>query len=143
MATIEESINIKRPVDKVFSYTLDIKSWPKWFSSLTEAEQTSSGQVGIGTTFTTTNQGMGMKVKFTGKVTGYEPYKTWSKELVNRNTIYNIRYYFDSIEGGTKVTQQFDIKLSGFMKLFSSMLVKPTRKQMKVSLNNLKGILET
>ena len=143
MAIIEESINIKSPVNKVFLYTVEIKSWPKWFSLIIEAEQTSQGQVGIGTTFTATNKGMGMKVKFTGKVTGYEPYKTWSKELVNRNTIYNIRYNFDSIEGGTKVTQQFDIKLSGFMKLFSSMIVKPTRKQMKVALNNLKGILES
>ena len=72
MAIIGESINIKSPVNKVSLYTLDIKSWPKWFSSITDATQTSQGQVGIGTTFTVTNKGMGMKVKVTGKVTGYE-----------------------------------------------------------------------
>ena len=142
MAIIEESISIKCPADKAFVYTTDVKSWPKWFISITGAEQTSQGQFGIGTTFKATSKGMGMKVKLTGKVTGYEPNKTWSKEFGTRNTIYNIRYSFDSIEGGTKVAQQFDIKLSGFMKLFSSMFINSTHKQMKVALTNLKNILE-
>jgi uncharacterized protein YndB with AHSA1/START domain len=142
MPTIEESIAIKRPIEKVFLYTLDIKSWPKWFTSVSNTERTSQGQFGVGTTVTAIGKGMGMKVKMIGKVTGYEPNKTWSKEFGTRNTIYNIRYSFDSIEGGTKVTQQFDIKLSGFMKLFSSTFANSTRKRMKVALNNLKNILE-
>jgi len=143
MPLIEESIDIKRPVDKVFAYTLDIKSWPKWFSSLTEAEQTSQGQFGIGTTFKATSKGMGLKVKLAGKVTGYEQNKTWDKEFGTRSTTTKVHYSFEPIEGATKVTQQFDIKLSGFMKLFSSMFVRSTHKQMKVALNNLKSILET
>jgi hypothetical protein len=142
MATLEESINIKRPLDKVFTYTLDVKSWSKWFTSVTDTEQTSQGQFGIGTTYKATSKGMGMKIKLTGKVTGYELNKMWSKEFGTQNTIYNIRYSFDSIEGGTKVIQQFDIKLSGFMKLFSSMFANSTRKQTKVALSNLKRILE-
>ena len=142
MAVIEESINIMRPVDKVFAYTLDVKSWPKWFSSITEAEQTSHEPVGIGTTFKWINHGMGMKTKMTGKITGYEPVKTWSKEFGTRNLNVQVRYSYKPIEGGTKVTQQFDIKLSGFIKLFSSMFVNSTHKQMKVALNNLKSILE-
>jgi hypothetical protein len=143
VAIIEESINIKSPVNKVFLYTLEIKSWPKWFSSITEAKQTSQGEVGIGTTFTATNKGMGMKVKMTGKVIGYELNKTWSKELIAPSLNTKVRYSFDSIEGVTKVTQQFDVKLSGLMKLFTAMFANSTRKQMKVALNNLKGILES
>ena len=142
MATIKESINIKRPVDNVFAYTLDVKSWPKWFSTLIEAEQTSQGQFGIGTTFTATSKGMGLKTKMTGKITGYEQNKTWDKELGTRSLAINVHYSFDSVEGDTKLTQKFDIKLSGFMKLFSSMFASYMHKQMKVELNNLKGILE-
>ena len=142
MAIIEESIDIKRPVDKVFAYTTDIKSWPKWFSSVIESEQTSQGQIGVGATFRLTNRGMGLKVKMTGKVTGYEPNKTWSKEFGTRSLIIKARYSFDSIEGGTKVTLQYDMKISGFMKLFSAMFVSSTRKQMKAALKNLKSVLE-
>lgn len=41
MTRIEESVEIKLPVDKVFAYTTDAKSWPKWQSIIPEAEQTS------------------------------------------------------------------------------------------------------
>ena len=51
MARIEESVEIKRPADKVFAYTTDAKSWTKWQSTFPEAEQTSQGAVGVGTTF--------------------------------------------------------------------------------------------
>ena len=42
MARIEESIEIKHPVDKVFAYTTDAKNWPKWQSFIPEAEQRES-----------------------------------------------------------------------------------------------------
>jgi hypothetical protein len=74
MARIEESIEIKRSVDKVFVYTTDAKSWPV-ASSISEAEQTSQGQIGIGTTFKGTNRMMGLRVKWAAKVTEYEPNK--------------------------------------------------------------------
>jgi crotonobetainyl-CoA:carnitine CoA-transferase CaiB-like acyl-CoA transferase len=51
MARIEESVEIKRPVDKVFAYTTEAKSFPKWQSTIPEAEQTSQGPVCVGTTF--------------------------------------------------------------------------------------------
>jgi uncharacterized protein YndB with AHSA1/START domain len=38
MATIKESVEIKLPADRVFAYTTDAKSWPKWQSMLPEAE---------------------------------------------------------------------------------------------------------
>jgi hypothetical protein len=142
MAIFEESVNIKCPVDKAFAYTTDIKSWPIWFSSLTEATQTSQGQFGIGTTFTVTSKAMGLKTRMTGKITGLDPNKTWDKEFGTRSLAVKVRYSHDFIDGNTKVTQHFDIKLTGFLKLFSSMFAKSVQKQAKVALNNLKGILE-
>ena len=51
MAIIEETVEIKSPVDKVFAYVADAKSWPKWHASMLKANQTSSWQMGVGTTF--------------------------------------------------------------------------------------------
>ena len=45
MARIEESVEIKRPPDKVFAYTTDARTWTKWQSTFPEAEQTSQGPV--------------------------------------------------------------------------------------------------
>jgi uncharacterized membrane protein len=143
MAIIEESIDIKCPVDKVFAYTTDVKSWSKWQSTVTEAEQTSPGQMGIGTTFKwTIHGGMGLTTKWTAKVTEYEPNKMWSKNEVTGSSVMESRLSFGPIEGGTKFTLRYDMKIGGFFKLFSPMLVSSTRKSMKVALNNIKSILE-
>lgn len=50
---------------------------------------------------------------------------------------------YDSIEGGTKFTIMYDIKVRGIFKLFSPLLVSTMRKELRKSLGNLKGILET
>ncbi len=142
MAIIEETINIKRPVDKVFAYTLDVKSWPKWQLTVTDTEQTSQGQMGIGTTFKWITNGMGLRMKTTAKVTEYELNKTWSKNIVSGSTVIEDHLFFDPIDGGTKFTLRFDMKVGGFFKLFSPMLASSTRKSMKVALNNIKSILE-
>jgi len=142
MARIEESIEIKRPVDKVFAYTTDAKSWPKWQSFILEAEQTSQGQIGIGTTFKGTNRMMGLRVEWAAKVMEYEPNRRWGKNITFWSTIIEEHLIFDHIEGGTKFTLVYDMKVGGVLKLFSSMVVSSIRKQTKVSLNNLKSILE-
>ena len=60
MARIEERVDIKRSADKVFTYTTDAKTWTKWQSTFPEAEQTSQGPVGVGTTFKGTIHMMGL-----------------------------------------------------------------------------------
>ncbi len=142
MAIIVESVEIKRPVDKVFAYTMDVKSWPKWQSTVTDAEQTSQGQMGIGTTFRWITHGMGLRMKSTAKVTEYDLNKKWSKNIVAGSSVIEDHLFFDSIDGGTKFTLRYDMKVGGFFKLFSPMLISSTRKSMKVALNNIKNILE-
>ena len=142
MARIEESVIIKFPVEKVFAYTTEAKSWPKWHGTMPEAEQTSQGQVGIGTTFRWKYRAMGQTQEWTGKVTGYEPNKKWAKVMTSGSMVIDDQLIFDPVEGGTKFTMVYDVKVGGFLKLLSSMIVSSTRKQLKLDLNNLKSILE-
>ena len=81
MARIEESVEIKRPVDKVFAYTTDAKRWPKWQSIILEAEQTSKGSMCVGTTFKGTSRMMGLSMKWTAKVTEYKANRKWAKNI--------------------------------------------------------------
>ena len=78
MARIEESVETKRPVDKVFAYMTEVKSWPKWQSIIMEAEQTSQGPWCVGTTTKGTSRMMGLSMKWTAKVTEYEPNRKWA-----------------------------------------------------------------
>lgn len=142
MAIIRESIEIKCPVDRVFAYTLDVKSWPKWQTTVTDLEQTSQGQFGVGTTFRWVTHAMGLRMKTTAKVTEYEPNKKWCKTIVSGSTVIDDRLTFDPIEGGTRFTLQYDMRVGGLLKLFSAMLVSSTRKAMMAALGSIKGIME-
>ena len=142
MARIEESVEIKRPADRVFAYTTDAKSWPKWQSTIPEAEQTSQGPVGVGTTFKGTIHMMGLSMKWTAKATEYEPNKKFGKTITCGSLTNEQHNTYDPIEGGTKFTIVYNMKIGGLMKLISPMIVSSTRKALKKALGNLKGVLE-
>jgi hypothetical protein len=142
MARIEESVQIQRPVDRVFAYTTDAKSWPEWQSIITEAEQTSKGPMGVGTTFKWTTRMMGLNMKWTANVTEYEPNRKWIKNITSGNIIIEEHMIYDPLERGINFTIVYDMKVGGFLKLFSPMVVSSMRKETKKSLGDLKRILE-
>ena len=142
MARIEESVEIKRPIDKLFAYVTDAKCWPKWHSAMLEAEQTSPGQMGVGATLRGSNRVIGQRMDWTSKVTEYELNKKWAENIISGSTQIEEHLTFDPVEGGTKFTLMQEMKVGGFVKLFSPMLVSTMRKQTKENLSNLKGILE-
>jgi ligand-binding SRPBCC domain-containing protein len=142
MAIIKESVDIKCPVDKVFAYTTDAKNWPKW-QPFPDAEQTSQGPVGVGTTFKGTIHMMGLTMKWTAKATEYEANKKFGKNITSVGMAVEQHNTYDAIEGGTKFTIRYDVKVGGFMKPFSPMLVSSLRKALIKALGSLKSILET
>jgi uncharacterized protein YndB with AHSA1/START domain len=53
---IERTITIHRPVEEVFAYLSDVEHGPSFISGQREAHKTSSGPMGVGTTFTTSGK---------------------------------------------------------------------------------------
>jgi len=142
MAIIEESIEIKCPVDKVFAYTTVAENWPEWHDEILEAEQTSQGDVGVGTTFRVKTHSMGQTSEMTAKVTEYVLDKKCAKVLTSKSAVIDDQLIFDSVEGGTKFTMIYDVKVRGLAKMLSSKINSEIRKELKQDLVNLKGILE-
>ena len=143
MARIEESVEFKRPPDKVFAYTTDAKTWTKWQSTFPEAEQTSQGPVGVGTTFKGMIHMMGLTMKWTAKATEYEVNRKFGKNIICGSITNEQHNTYNPIEGGTRFTIVYNMKVGGLMKLFSPMIVSSTRKALKQALGNLKSNLET
>jgi hypothetical protein len=142
MARIEESVEIKKPADKVFAYTTDAKSWPKWQTILPQAEQTSPGPVAVGTTFKGVVHMMGLSFKWTSKATECQPPGKFGKIITSMPMIVDQHNTYIPIEGGTKFTIVYDLKIRGFYKLMSPVLVSKMRTELRKSLGNLKGVLE-
>ena len=142
MARIEESIEIKCPVDKVFAYTTDAKNWPKWLSFMPEAEQTSQGPVNIGTTFKGVSRMMGRSMRWTAIATEYESNKKWGKNITCGSLAIEEHVTYNPVERGTTFTILYDMKAGGFLKLLLPVMAGSMRKETKKSFGNLKSILE-
>lgn len=143
MARIEEGVEIKCPVDKVFAYTTDAKSWSKWQSVIPEAEQTSEGPVRVGATFKGVSHMMGLSMKWTAKATEYEPTSKFGKIITSGAMIIEQHNTYNPIEERVKFTIMYDLKVRGLFKLFSPMMVSTMGKELKKSLGNLKSVLES
>jgi uncharacterized protein YndB with AHSA1/START domain len=142
MGRIEQSIEIKAPVDKVYAYTTVAKDWPKWHGYIPEAEQTSEGHVSVGTTFKGKTRMWGQTLEWTGKVIDYEPHKRWRLIVDAGSVSTDEKLSFDAVESGTKFTIVYDVEVSGLLKLLSSRIVTSLRKQWEQGLISLKNILE-
>lgn len=142
MAGIEESVEIKRPIDRVFAYTTDARTWTRWQSTFPEAEQTSQGPVEVGTTFKGSIHMMGLTMKWTAKAMEYEANNKFGKNITCGSITNEQHNTYETIEGGTRFTIVYKMKVGGFMKLFSPMIVSSTRKALKKALTDLKSILE-
>ena len=142
MAKIEESVEIKRPVEKVFAYTTDAKNWSKWISFIPAAEQTSQDPISVGTTFKGSSRLIGHTNKWTAKTVECEPNKSFGTDTTGPGIIMKEHYTYGSVNGGTKFTVVYDIKMHGLHKLSSPMVISTMRKELKKSLGNLKGVLE-
>jgi uncharacterized membrane protein len=143
MARIEESVEIKRPADKVFAYTTDAKSWSQWQSIIPQAEQTSQGAVGVGTTFKGKSHLMGLTMSWTAKTTECEPNKKFGKNITSAGMLIEQHNTYGPTAEGVKFTITYDIKVRGVFKLFSPMMMSTMRKELRKSLGNLKSVLES
>jgi len=142
MSRIEESVEINCPVEKAFAFTTDAGNWNKWLTFIPEAEQTSQGSVGVGTTFKGTNRMMGRTMKWTGKATEYEKNRKFGKNVTSGSVLIEQHYTCQPTKEGMKFTIVYDMKVNGFLKLLSPLIVSSTHKELKNSLVNLKQILE-
>jgi uncharacterized protein YndB with AHSA1/START domain len=71
MIKIERTITIHRPMEEVFAYLCEVEHGPRYASGQREAHKTSTGPMGIGTTFATSSKILRRGAKF--EVTEYEP----------------------------------------------------------------------
>jgi ligand-binding SRPBCC domain-containing protein len=141
MPTIEESIEISCPVDKVFAYSIDPNSWPEW-QPFPEVAKTSSGPMGIGSTTKGTIRMMGLTMKWTAEVTEYELNSKFGKNIKSGPINIRERNTYDPQGESTKIAIVYDIKFGAIMKLLSPVFVSSMRKTLEKALQDLKGNLE-
>jgi uncharacterized protein YndB with AHSA1/START domain len=141
MARVEASVVINRPVDEVFAYVIDVTNWPHW-TGFPEAEQTSEGPLGVGTTCRGVSEFMGRRDEWTSEVTAYEPSKRVEQKIIWGPMSMEQTLTFEALEGGTRYTQVGEGETGGIFKVAAPIVNRTMRKQLEGSLAKLKEILE-
>ncbi len=142
MARIEGSVVINRPVGEVFAYMLEIGNWLQWNSGMVEAEQTSAGPMGVGSTFRGLNEFLGQRMEWTSEITEYEPERKMRQRIISGPMTIEQSLTFEHVEDGTKLTLAGEGQTGGFFKLAEAVVKRRMKKQMEDNLASLKGILE-
>lgn len=142
MARAEVSTTIKRSVEDVFAVISNIENNPKWSTGVLEAQQTSPGPIGVGTTARTVSRFLGRRLENQMEITEYEPYRRFSWVSKSGPFPFQGSVTVEPVEGGTRVNGTFEGDPSGFFKLAEPLIVTIAKRQFQGDLDNLKDLMD-
>jgi uncharacterized protein YndB with AHSA1/START domain len=122
MVHIAGSVTIDAPVDEVFDLVADERNEPKYNPRIVRAEKVSEGPVGSGARFVAEPRGMGAKGEMTVEVVEYERPNRLGTTVRSSSMQVEGTVTFDEVEGGTRLTWDWDLGLVGRMRVLSPVL---------------------
>lgn len=143
--TVTTSIVIQRPVEDVFAFITDARNHPQWQASsgLQRIQQIPDGPVGVGTRITEVWKFMGMESESTSEVTEYEPSRKYARRSISGGSpIKEGTTTFESVDGGTRVTNVFQVQAGGLFAIAEPLLANNLKHGFEASSVTLKALLE-
>jgi carbon monoxide dehydrogenase subunit G len=142
MAKIEASVMIDRPSEAVFEFMIDLSNAPKYDSGIVNARQTSAGALAVGTTFESKRSKEGI-VSF--RAVEYEPGRKLTLEVTSPRMMKGSKesIIIEGIEGKTRLSHAWDLKLGGLYRLIGPLVARNIRKMAGDQVSTIKRILES
>ena len=141
MPSLEKSIFIAAPPEKVWEVAADYSQWHAWFEGLS-APKSVQGDGGLGTVIehTATVHSIPMPLKTT--VVACDLDDCWRAEYTGPMTKGSQQWTYKATDGGTEVTLVMETELSGPAKLAERMVVNAFTTMAEKTLANLKARVE-
>lgn len=136
MARAEVRIDIDRPVDEVFAFTSAYENDLLWVGAVVEAEKTSDGPPGVGSTGRQVVSFLGWRFESTLEVTRYELNRELAIASTSGMVPYRASWTFEPNGNGTRFTYVLELEggLFGVFGLY--------QREMRADLGRLKELLE-
>ncbi len=142
MARADMSVVINCPAPDIFAYMTDVVNGTEWQEDLVEAQQTSTGPMGVGTTIREVRQFMGRRLESVFKITEHEPGRKLSFESTSGPLPLRGHYDLEPVAAGTKVIMVVEAELTGVFKMTEPLVVHSAKRQLDTNLTKLKALLE-
>lgn len=144
MLRIEVSTLIKRPVQEVWDFFIDLTNSPHWTASGSELRQTSTVPLGVGATIESVRPMFGREIKSQRiVVTRYEPGHlisvTTAVPLLGHGAM---RFTFEGVGGGTRLSRGGEFGLGRAEGLLGPILTRLLRRGWRTEMANLKRLIE-
>ena len=142
MVKFEECVVINRPVEEVFAFIGDLENDPPW-TSATEVRRTSTGPIGIGTTFRQRARFLGRHLEISFEVLGYEAdHSITLKATSGLLSLEGTRTVDPVGKNASQVTASGGGYARGVLKLAERPLAAIGARQLRTQLDRLKQLLE-
>ena len=143
MATAETTLVINRPIQDVFAIVSNLENDPKYSSQVVEAEITSPGPLGVGSTGRLVTKYMGRRVENTGEITEFVPNRRYAWRFTSSPVPLGGWFTFQPAGDGTRVAAGISASPTGALKLAAPLIAKMGRRWLAHDLGTLKRLMET
>lgn len=140
MVTVEQSVEIARPIVEVFAYVTDVERLPEWQSTVSEVR--AEGAIAPGTRVHDVREFLGRRAATTLEVTRVEPPHRFSLHVVEGPVRYELDHELSESGGGTRVRVSARASVPGVLGIAARPMIKAAERQLRTDLEHLKGVLE-
>jgi carbon monoxide dehydrogenase subunit G len=141
MAHVTCTVDIDRPPSEVFPFVTDPSRFGEWQRGVLSGRV--AGEPAVGSTCTMTRKIGGAARQSTSQITEYEPPVRWAIRGVDGSIRAHVIVQVEPLEDArSRVTIDLQFSSHGLGKLMAPMVVSRARKEVPVSCQNLKGLLE-
>lgn len=141
MATFQNTVTIRRPIEDVFAFLADFENVPRWNYAIVETRKVSEGPVGVGASYRQVRS-VPSRREERFEVTVYDPPQRL--EVVGQLGSFpsRVSYVLGAIPEGTRVTNPVELELRGVSRFLGPVAVPRVRDAVAANLGKLKELLE-
>ena len=144
MITLNETLEINRPLPEVFDYVANVENVQKWQPAVIEVKRITEGPIRVGTQFAEVANMMGKRVRTTCEITEHELNKRFSfKGRSDGPLEYESTYTFESMGSGTRIHITGIFRAKGFWRLLEPLMRREVEKESKQELQGMKKFIES
>ena len=141
LATFENTVMIRRPIEEVFGFLSDFENIPKWNYAIVETHKVSQGPVGVGTIYQQVRS-VPSRSEEHFEVTAHNPPRQLEIQGQLGPFPARLAYALDALPEGTMLTNSVELELRGPGRLLGRVAVPRVRDAVAANLQKLKELLE-
>jgi uncharacterized protein YndB with AHSA1/START domain len=140
----EHSVEIDRPPADVFPHLTGSEERLVWMGALTESEQVSPGEVGLGTRFRDVFEDHGQRVEIDAEVVEWEPAERVATRLRSAVFEATARQRLEPAGAGTRLTTTIETEYkSRLARLMAGVITRHAQARLESDLARLKEVVES